>query len=56
MPTTNLKALVGKLNSPCRRALEGAAGLYGYVANATDIAPGSNIYYDNVTIAPTGKK
>jgi type VI secretion system protein VasG len=25
--TTNLKALVGKLNTPCRRALEGAAGL-----------------------------
>jgi type VI secretion system protein VasG len=27
MPVTNLKALVGKLNSACRRALEGAAGL-----------------------------
>jgi type VI secretion system protein VasG len=27
MPVTNLKALVGKLNTPCRRALEGAAGL-----------------------------
>ncbi|MBN9524322.1 type VI secretion system ATPase TssH [bacterium] len=27
MPTTNLKALVGKLNTPCRRALEAAAGL-----------------------------
>ena len=27
MPTTNLKALVGKLNTACRRALEGAAGL-----------------------------
>jgi type VI secretion system protein VasG len=25
--TTNLKALVGKLNTPCRRALEAAAGL-----------------------------
>jgi type VI secretion system protein VasG len=27
VPTTNLKALVGKLNPACRRALEGAAGL-----------------------------
>ena len=36
--------------------VEGAAGLYGYVANATDTAPGSNIYYDNVSITPTGKK
>src|SRR5262245_27691461 len=27
MPVTNLKALAGKLNAPCRRALEGAAGL-----------------------------
>src|SRR5918994_3990566 len=27
MPVTNLKALVGKLNAACRRALEGAAGL-----------------------------
>ena len=35
--------------------VEGAAGLYGYVANATDIAPGSNIYYDNVTVAPAKK-
>lgn len=34
----------------------GAAGLYGYVANATDTAPGSNIYYDNVSITPTGGK
>lgn len=36
--------------------VEGAAGLYGYVANATDTAPGSNIYYDNVSITPTGKQ
>ncbi|MGL4549620.1 MAG: type VI secretion system ATPase TssH [Gemmataceae bacterium] len=27
MPVTNLKALAGKLNAPCRRALEAAAGL-----------------------------
>ena len=27
MPVTNLKSLVSKLNDPCRRALEGAAGL-----------------------------
>jgi type VI secretion system protein VasG len=27
MPVTNLKVLVGKLNTTCRRALEGAAGL-----------------------------
>jgi type VI secretion system protein VasG len=27
VPVTNLKALVGKLNAPCRRALEAAAGL-----------------------------
>jgi type VI secretion system protein VasG len=27
MPVTNLKSLVGKLDSACRRALEGAAGL-----------------------------
>jgi len=27
MPRTNLKALIGKLNSTCRSALEGAAGL-----------------------------
>jgi len=27
MPKTNLKSLIGKLNSPCRNALESAAGL-----------------------------
>jgi outer membrane protein assembly factor BamB len=34
---------------------EGAAALYGYVTNAEADAPGSEIYYDNVVIAPAGK-
>jgi outer membrane protein assembly factor BamB len=33
---------------------EGAAALYGYVSNATDTEPGSEIYYDNVKITPNG--
>ncbi len=39
----------------------GAAALYGYVSNITTlddgtVLPGSNIYYDNLTIAPNAKK
>ncbi|WP_439628139.1 outer membrane protein assembly factor BamB family protein [Gemmata sp.] len=30
----------------------GAAALYGYVTNVTDAEPGSDIYYDNVTVTP----
>jgi outer membrane protein assembly factor BamB len=33
----------------------GAAGLYGYVTNITDIESGSEIYYDNVVITPNKK-
>lgn len=32
---------------------EGAAALYGYVANAEADDPGSEIYYDNVVVAPS---
>jgi outer membrane protein assembly factor BamB len=32
--------------------LNGAAALYGYVPNATVSAPGSALYYDNVTLTP----
>jgi outer membrane protein assembly factor BamB len=35
---------------------DGAAALYGYVTNAEAEDPGSEIYYDNVTVSPTGKK
>jgi len=35
---------------------EGAAALYGYVTNAEADDPGSEIYYDNVTVTPSGKK
>ena len=35
---------------------EGAAALYGYVPNITDTTPGSEIFYDNVSITPNGKK
>jgi hypothetical protein len=39
----------------------GAAGLYGYIANVQQnedgtIAPGSDLYFDNVSVAPAGKK
>jgi len=34
---------------------EGAAALYGYVTNAEADDPGSEIYYDNVTVTPTKK-
>jgi outer membrane protein assembly factor BamB len=32
--------------------VEGAAAVYGYVSNVTADAPGSEIFYDNVTITP----
>ena len=32
---------------------EGAAALYGYVTNADENVPGSEIYYDNVSVTPT---
>jgi len=35
---------------------EGAAALYGYISNITPMEPGSEIYYDNVVIAPNEKK
>ena len=35
---------------------EGAAALYGYVSNADAKEPGSEIYYDNVSVTPTSKK
>ena len=35
---------------------EGAAALYGYVTNADEKEPGSEIYYDNVSVVPTSKK
>ena len=35
---------------------EGAATLYGYISNITDTEPGAEIYYDNVSITPNGKK
>lgn len=35
---------------------EGAAALYGYVPNITDTTPGSEIFYDNVSITPNAKK
>jgi len=35
---------------------EGAAALYGYVTNAEADDPGSEIYYDNVSVTPNGKK
>jgi len=39
---------------------EGAAALYGYVANVTQVdgkvVPGSPIHYDNVSVVPNGKK
>jgi len=34
----------------------GAAALYGYVPNASQAVPGSNIYYDNLSITPNAKK
>ncbi len=33
----------------------GAAGLYGYVVNATQDEPGVEIYYDNISIVPNKK-
>jgi hypothetical protein len=35
---------------------EGAAALYGYVSNAEEADPGSEIYFDNVVVSPNGKK
>ncbi len=40
---------------------DGAAGLYGYIPNVQEnddgtIAPGSEFYFDNVSITPTAKK
>ena len=35
---------------------QGAAALYGYVTNAEAANPGSEIYYDNVSVTPTGSK
>ena len=36
---------------------EGAAALYGYISNIlNDTTPGSEIYYDNVVVSPTGGK
>lgn len=34
---------------------EGAAAVYGYISNIGDNTPGSNIYYDNLSITPAGK-
>jgi hypothetical protein len=34
---------------------EGAAALYGYVSNITPGAPGSEIFYDNVSVTPNKK-
>ncbi|HJZ56024.1 MAG TPA: PQQ-binding-like beta-propeller repeat protein, partial [Gemmataceae bacterium] len=34
---------------------EGAAALYGYVSNITDTQPGSEFYYDNVSVTPNKK-
>ncbi len=36
---------------------EGAAGLYGYISNASDnvATPGATIFYDNVSIVPNAK-
>jgi outer membrane protein assembly factor BamB len=35
---------------------EGAAGLYGYISNATEEAPGSTIYYKNLSMTANEKK
>lgn len=35
--------------------MNGAAAIYGYVPNATDTEPGSEILYDNVTVTPNSK-
>ena len=35
---------------------EGAAALYGYITNAEADDPGSEIYYDNVSVTANGKK
>ncbi len=35
---------------------EGAAGLYGYVTNASEGEAGSEIYYDNVSVTPNKPK
>ena len=35
--------------------VEGAAGVYGYITNASSTAPASTIYYDNLVVAPTKK-
>lgn len=34
---------------------EGAAALYGYVSNITPESPGSELFYDNVTVTPNKK-
>jgi hypothetical protein len=35
---------------------DGAATLYGYISNITETEPGAEIYYDNLSITPNGKK
>jgi hypothetical protein len=35
---------------------DGAGGLYGYIPNVLDDAPGSELYFDNVAITPNAKK
>lgn len=36
--------------------VHGAGGLYGYIPNVLDNAPGSELYFDNLSITPNGKK
>jgi outer membrane protein assembly factor BamB len=36
--------------------VHGAGGLYGYVPNVLDNAPGSELYFDNLRITPNAKK
>jgi outer membrane protein assembly factor BamB len=35
--------------------LEGSAGLYGYISNISVGIPGSEVFYDNLAVTPTGK-
>ena len=44
-----------ELNDP-RPNRDGAAALYGKVSNASETEPASEAYFDNVKIAPNGKK
>jgi outer membrane protein assembly factor BamB len=34
---------------------EGAAAIYGYISNATEMAAGSEAYYDNIVVTPNPK-